>query len=81
MQLFAGELTNQNREYYKVNDNHDYFAELKVHLFWPSKSLLLRLSVVHGGVVNSPRFCFFLFVNVESWATAHGRYRWLCSAV
>ena len=21
MQLFAGELTNQNREYYKVNDN------------------------------------------------------------
>ena len=24
MQLFAGELTNQNREYYKVNDNGTY---------------------------------------------------------
>ena len=24
MQLFAGELTNQNREYYKVNDNIKY---------------------------------------------------------
>ena len=24
MQLFAGELTNQNREYYKVNDNINY---------------------------------------------------------
>ena len=24
MQLFAGELTNQNREYYKVNDNKRY---------------------------------------------------------
>ena len=24
MQLFAGELTNQNREYYKVNDNEYY---------------------------------------------------------
>ena len=24
MQLFAGELTNQNREYYKVNDNGIY---------------------------------------------------------
>ena len=34
--------------------------------------LLLRLPVGHGGVVNSPRFCFFLFVNVESWATARG---------
>ena len=25
MQLFADELTNQNREYYKVNDNKPYF--------------------------------------------------------
>ena len=24
MQLFSGELTNQNREYYKVNDNYNY---------------------------------------------------------
>ena len=24
MHLFAGELTNQNREYYKVNDNRIY---------------------------------------------------------
>ena len=24
MQLFAGELTKQNREYYKVNDNSSY---------------------------------------------------------
>ena len=24
MQLFAGELTNQNREYYKVNDKYMY---------------------------------------------------------
>ena len=23
--LFAGELTNQNREYYKVNDNMNYY--------------------------------------------------------
>ena len=28
MQLFAGELTNQNREYYKVNDNNRYAANL-----------------------------------------------------
>ena len=27
-----------------------------------------------GGVLNSPRFWVF-FVNVESWATAHGWYR------
>ena len=26
MQLFAGELTNQNREYYKVNDNKNYHS-------------------------------------------------------
>ena len=26
MQLFAGELTNQNREYYKVNDNLANYA-------------------------------------------------------
>ena len=26
MQLFAGELTNQNREYYKVNDNDIYLS-------------------------------------------------------
>ena len=30
MQLFAGELTNQNREYYKVNDNIIYFPYGKV---------------------------------------------------
>ena len=35
--------------------------------------LLLRVPVGRDGVVNSPRFCvFFSFVNVESWATAHG---------
>ena len=28
MQLFAGELTNQNREYYKVNDNGRYWMIL-----------------------------------------------------
>ena len=32
--------------------------------------LLLRLPVGRGGVLNSPRFCFFS--RVESWATAHG---------
>ena len=30
MQLFPGELTNQNREYYKVNDNIKYLKSLKV---------------------------------------------------
>ena len=30
MQLFAGELTNQNREYYKVNDNLSYFTFRKL---------------------------------------------------
>ena len=30
MQLFAGELTNQNREYYEVNDNGNYFNHKKV---------------------------------------------------
>ena len=29
MQLFAGELTNQNREYYEVNDNSIYMQPLK----------------------------------------------------
>ena len=28
MQLFAGELTNQNREYYKVNDNNFYATKI-----------------------------------------------------
>ena len=28
MQIFADELTNQNREYYKVNDNTRYFVEI-----------------------------------------------------
>ena len=28
MQLFAGELTNQNREYYKVNDNNNYLRPI-----------------------------------------------------
>ena len=28
MQLFAGELTNQNREYYQVNDNRRYWVIL-----------------------------------------------------
>ena len=32
--------------------------------------LLLRLPVGYGGVLNSPRFCFFS--RVESRATAHG---------
>ena len=32
--------------------------------------LLLRLPVGYGGVLNSPRFCFF--PRVESRATAHG---------
>ena len=35
--------------------------------------LLLRLPVGYGGVLNSPRFCFFS--RVESRATAHGWYR------
>ena len=33
-------------------------------------ALLLRLPVGRGGVLNSPRFCFFF--DVESRATAHG---------
>ena len=30
MQLFAGELTNRNREYYKVNDNKQLLDEVFV---------------------------------------------------
>ena len=30
MQLFAGELTNQNREYYKVNDNMRYLCSTPI---------------------------------------------------
>ena len=30
MQLFAGELTNQNREYYKVNDNKNYTEDNEI---------------------------------------------------
>ena len=41
MQLFAGELTNQNREHYKVNDNsHLYSYNKKEHKV---KSLLTLL--------------------------------------
>ena len=29
MQLFAGELTNQNQEYYKVNDNIQYLETVQ----------------------------------------------------
>ena len=32
MQLFAGELTNQNREYYKVNDNKDISLKTNLHI-------------------------------------------------
>ena len=41
-------------------------------------SFLLRLPVGRGGVINSPRsiFLFSFFFSVESWAAAHGRYRW-----
>ena len=40
------------------------------------ETLLLRLPVGYGGVLNSPRFCFFyFFFRVESRATAHGLYR------
>ena len=28
-----------------------------------------------GGVLKCPRFCFFFFFGVESWAAAHGLYR------
>ena len=35
-----------------------------------NRYLLLRLPVGYGGVLNSPRFCFFS--RVESRATAHG---------
>ena len=31
MQLFAGELTNQNQEYYKVNDKIYYLSSFKMH--------------------------------------------------
>ena len=30
MQLFAGELTNQNQEYYKVNDNMSYLHGIMI---------------------------------------------------
>ena len=32
MQLFAGELTNQNREYYKVNDNIQLLDETEQNI-------------------------------------------------
>ena len=32
MQLFAGELTNQNREYYKVNDNMRHARTQKLQM-------------------------------------------------
>ena len=38
------------------------------NLVW-AQTLLLRLPVGRGGVLNSPRFCFFFF-DVESRATA-----------
>ena len=55
MQLFAGELTNQNREYYKVNDNSNYLTKnilreslaielhrsLAVSILVPSESIIL----------------------------------------
>ena len=38
MQLFAGELTNQNQEYYKVNDNKPYCPiGTFLHLIFPFK--------------------------------------------
>ena len=39
-------------------------------------TLLLRLPVGRGGVINSPRSVFLgFFLGVESWATAYGLYR------
>ena len=55
MQLFAGELTNQNREYYKVNDIIYYFIQVL--------TLLLRLPVGRGRVINSPRSIFLFSVS------------------
>ena len=40
--------------------------------------VITPLAVERGGVINSPRsnFLFSFFFGVESWAAAHGRYRW-----
>ena len=46
-------------------------------MFRPGWNLLLRLPVVRGRVIKSPRPIFLgFFFGVESWADAHGRYRW-----
>ena len=39
MQLFADELTNQNREYYKVNDNAFYLYVTSMYLCYRIHSL------------------------------------------
>ena len=47
MQLFAGELTNQNREYYKVNDNaNNTYKELNIFLFWLIDKIPLRHATI-----------------------------------
>ena len=40
MQLFAGKSTNQNREYYKVNDNNIYFNLQNVERGLPKQNML-----------------------------------------
>ena len=53
MQLFAGELTNQNREYYKVNDNHfigyaNNTCDITLHNdFWESFIYLKVIKLLH----------------------------------
>ena len=55
MQLFAGELTNQNREYYKVNDNNAYFH--LVYLVYTARNAtdLLQVGILPIEIINNTR--------------------------
>ena len=52
MQLFAGELTNQNQEYYKVNDNLYCFSFTSINIFYtirvPDNSNNYKLYIITG---------------------------------
>ena len=49
MQLFAGELTNKNREYYKVNDNKNYWRVNRYFIVFCFILQLYEVMVCMGG--------------------------------
>ena len=61
-QLFAGESTNQNREYYKVNDNAYYYmtSPNTAYVTWEWRRLVSHLVMVYDNIPTLVSVVLFL---------------------